>query len=192
MKGYLSTLDSLQSEGGLASSLEPDDLDSKPLRKPFVSFADIQLQSKDVFIIADVSQPDQLENYSVAEVFSIGRDLIAEAAAPRMLMGKVKLEEVGTTWSPAERPATASTQSGVNFRPLAIADDSQERPLTYKLQWRQEPTERPLTYKLQWWTEAAQRPLTYKLQWFADQDELWFDGQYAVPPALPYELRWRK
>lgn len=155
---------------------------SEPLRLDS-DLHDIEMQSRDVFILADVSHPSQLENYSTGiqlpkqEVFGWPDPSPSSPDAPvvtgkfglRVLMGKVKLEEAGTTWSQPERPtATSPMRSGVSFRASTAANE-QERPWTYKLHWQAGPIE---------------RPPTYKLQWFTDQD--------VEPAAKPYELRWRK
>jgi len=144
-----------------------------------VSEPDIAMQSRDAFILGDISRPSQLENYSAsmkmfnrAAFMRHGPTPLSSDASkpPRVLMGKVKLEEGGTTWSQQERlTATSSMLAGVSFRLSEAANDAQERPLTYKLHWRTGPIERPRTYKLQWWS---------------DQD--------VIPAPHPYELRWRK
>lgn len=149
-------------------------------------FDHLQVESGDVFILSNVSNPRQLENYS-AGVQLVGLPVLNKAvprspdqmstdfgvaSTARVLMGKVMLEEVGTSWSQAKRCASTATMlSDVTFRmaPSGDAGDAQERPLTYKLHWRAGPIERPLTYKLEWW-----------------------HGQNSDPAPRPYELRWRQ
>jgi len=174
--GYRSTPDASANVPGSdrqphANVSDPWQVDTSP--------ADIQMPSRDVFILANVSHPHQLENYSADATFrgakgifrgARGGNFRDSASAQRVLMGRVKLEEVGTAWSQAERPAAASMFS-VKFRPSATTDNEAERPLIWKLQWRAVHTEeeRPLTYKLQWWP-----------------------GEHIVSAPRAYELRWRK
>lgn len=200
MKKDLDTLGSLEDKLGLQSmQVRPvNDSGSDCMLPANVSESDVQMGSRDVFILADVPDASALENYS-ARTKMHNRAVLARhgptplssdaSTTPQVLMGKIKLEEAGTTWSQPQRPTGASSVlSSMSFRlsdaATAAATSAQERPPTYKLHWRTGPVERPRTYKLQWWSEKDVVPAAhaYELRWRRD----------VVSAPRAYELRWRK
>lgn len=164
--------------------------------------SDIQVQSYlvggDVFIFADVPSPSGLENYSAGipvqrtDAF-VNLDpgiLPSTSEAPHVLMGKLKLEEVGTMWSQPRLPVAAILPSpDVSFRPSA--ETHPDRSWTYQLQWWATPQEeRPLMYKLQWWTNQDDLLITQDM--LPDHDLLLVRLQHSLPSPQAHELRWRK
>jgi hypothetical protein len=171
--------------------------------------SDSQVQSyllgDDVFIFADLPSPSGLENYSAGiPVQTTDAVNLAEGAivnldpdnsgstskAPHVLMGELKLEEVGTTWSQPSLPVAATPSTpDVSFRPSAQTHP--DRSWAYQLQWWATPQEeRPLTYKLQWWTNQDDLLLAQDMP--PDHDLLLVRLRHISPLPQVHELRWRK
>jgi hypothetical protein len=105
----------------------------------------------------------------------------ATAEPPRVILGNLKLEEVGTIW-PQSQLSTSSAE--VIFRDSENAGEP-ERPATYKLQWFTHFND--LVAENLEESEAShltQIPAAwpYELRW----------RRSGPPPPQPYELRWRK
>lgn len=168
--------------------------------------SDSQVQSyllgRDVFSFADVPSPSGLENYSAGivvqttDAVNLAEGAIVNldpdnspstSAAPRVRMGELKLEEVGTMWSQPRLPVAAILPTpDVSFRPSAQTHP--DRSWTYQLQWWATPQEeRPLMYKLQWWTNQDDHEVR-----LLDYDLLLVRLQHVLPLPQVHELRWRK
>lgn len=161
--------------------------------------SDLQVQSYlvggDAFIFADVPSPSGLENYSagipVQAIVNLDPGISPSTSeAPHVLMGKLKLEEVGTMWSQPRLPVAAILPSpDVSFRPSAETHPG--RSWSYQLQWWATPQEeRPLMYKLQWWTNQDDLLITQDM--LPDHDLLLVRLRHILPSPQAHELRWRK
>jgi len=159
--------------------------------------SDIQVQNYllggDAFIFADVPSPSGLALPVQTTDAIVNLDLgilPSTSEAPHVLMGKLKLEEVGTMWSQPRLPVAAILPSpDVSFRPSA--ETHPDRSWTYQLQWWATPQEeRPLMYKLQWWTNRDDLLITQDM--LPDHDLLLVSLQHSLPSPQAHELRWRK
>jgi len=147
----------------------------------------------DAFIFADVPSPSglALPMQTTDAIVNLDLGILSSTSeAPHVLMGKLKLEEVGTMWSQPRLPVAAILPSpDVSFRPSA--ETHPDRSWTYQLQWWATPQEeRPLMYKLQWWTNRDDLLITQDM--LPDHDLLLVSLQHSLPSPQAHELRWRK
>lgn len=187
-----------------------EDKDAVGLNQLQNKLSGIEELGHDVFILADAPDPEQLENRSVGSC-SQGVDEFVPLypsgshserfTYSRVLMGTLRLEEVGTAWSLPQLPvAQVPEPSSISFRLPA-----EGRSPTYKLHWLDNSSAVRMRPQLNveagsksshigFVTPTHERPPTYKLQWFDDEtlagaEELQLNRGVAQP--RPYELRWR-